>query len=531
MSEDWSIRWKNYWQVNMLAYFPVPYKDELLYSVIARYGVHTGQVDNQKAILKDLYGKTSAVAIPDLPSHLEYFRQNIQTVWQVTVKEIIKRHTLAPIYLPFLPPILAKKIIESMRSAQGGNIHTRCGISASKVPQPQYFRYCPVCVTEQLDIIGEIYWQRAHQIPGINICFKHKCCLVSSGLAFHPKQKHLYRSASKSCIECKPDFVETQNIELLLILRFHELINLGVLTGYSAYQWTLFYRNLAKKLGLMNKTRVDHAAVHDLLSNHWGNTAYSHYLYGKKNSWSINIFRKHRKAFNPLRHLMVWSSLMPDMSTKKIFASVKKLPKNAPEKAVVCVTLGFPGNQLTQEKRRSWMKLKQNNLGVGINEIRAISPGGSIYAWLYRHDYAWLMGNRPPRARDKENHYGVDYVAWDRDCIPVLHDFKSTYAQKLNRQRMTRTLFIKQLPRANSVEKHLNDLPETYNWLLQNSESLEEFQIYRINKVARALIEQHLPIKKWRLLRLAGIRLNRITPRMNHLIQKLETEGNTIDRY
>ena len=55
----------------MLPYFPVPYEDELLYSCIARYGCHTGQAQNQKAVVRDVWGTDSAVAIPDLPSHLQ----------------------------------------------------------------------------------------------------------------------------------------------------------------------------------------------------------------------------------------------------------------------------------------------------------------------------------------------------------------------------------------------------------------------------------------------------------------------------
>ncbi|EHK3106886.1 hypothetical protein MX201_002518 [Salmonella enterica] len=57
----------------MLTYFPVPYEDELLYSCIARYGYHTGQAHNQKAVVRDFWGTDSAVAIPDLPSHLQDF--------------------------------------------------------------------------------------------------------------------------------------------------------------------------------------------------------------------------------------------------------------------------------------------------------------------------------------------------------------------------------------------------------------------------------------------------------------------------
>ena len=52
----------------MLTYFPVPYEDELLYSCVARYALHTGQADNQKAVVRDVFGVGTAVAIPDIPS-------------------------------------------------------------------------------------------------------------------------------------------------------------------------------------------------------------------------------------------------------------------------------------------------------------------------------------------------------------------------------------------------------------------------------------------------------------------------------
>lgn len=88
----------------MLAYFPVAYPDELLYSIIARYALHTGQSGNNKAVLRDVFGSESAVAIPDLPSHLTALTKNLESVWPITTSELIKRHTLAPVYLPFFLP-------------------------------------------------------------------------------------------------------------------------------------------------------------------------------------------------------------------------------------------------------------------------------------------------------------------------------------------------------------------------------------------------------------------------------------------
>ena len=119
----------------MLGYFPVPYQDELLYSMVARYAQHTGLAGNQKAIVREVFSSSTAVAVPDLPSHLNSLVNNIQFVWPTTVMELINSFTLAPIYLPFLSQQQAMKTILSMRSDSGGDIHTRSGIAASAVKQ------------------------------------------------------------------------------------------------------------------------------------------------------------------------------------------------------------------------------------------------------------------------------------------------------------------------------------------------------------------------------------------------------------
>lgn len=100
----------------MLGYFPVPYQDELLYSLVARYAQHTGLVGNQKSIVREVFSSSTAVAVPDLPSHLSSLVNNLQLVWPTSVEELIDSFTLAPIYLPFLSQQQASKTIRSMGS-------------------------------------------------------------------------------------------------------------------------------------------------------------------------------------------------------------------------------------------------------------------------------------------------------------------------------------------------------------------------------------------------------------------------------
>lgn len=505
----------------MLAYFPVPYQDELLYSVIARYGVHTGQTNSQKAVLRDVYGSASAVAIPDLPSHLISLTIQVEDVWSVTATDLIKRYTLGPLYFPFLNSLQTQRIVRSMQSDEGGEIHTRAGIAASSISQPTFFRYCPACVAEQYDTLGEPYWNRLHQITGVNVCIQHQCRLVSSDLYFHPKQKHLYQAATRTALQKSFACEEVPAIVELLVGRFHDLVHLQCIEGYSPYQWTGFYQNLAAQIGLMNGTRVDHSGIREKLFWDWKNTDFQDYVNNLTDGWLVSIFRKHRKSFHPLRHLMVWCSLLPEKSVSEIVRDVASLRVNKPIEPVKNIPSSDSCDSLTQAKRKEWLEVINQKRGCGVKEIRSIDPGGAIYSWLYRHDRGWLKENTPSRVK-ATSRYQVDYTTWDQQNIYALESYRNAVIENESRQRLSSNYLIKQLPRASSIEKHLADLPKTKEWLEINAESVVDFQIFRIDRAAELLREQSKPIIKWRLLRLAGIRPEMITPDIERFIQKLE---------
>ncbi len=153
--------------------------------MIARYSIHTGQTANQKAVIHDVFGKRTVVAIPDLPSHLNAFSARVAVVWSISASSLIRKNTLANLYIPFLSGQQAQLIVSSMKSNFGGNIHTRAGISASSIKTNQYFRYCPICSLEQEKKLGETYWLRKHQLPCIDVCLTHQCELIDSKIPFY----------------------------------------------------------------------------------------------------------------------------------------------------------------------------------------------------------------------------------------------------------------------------------------------------------------------------------------------------------
>ncbi|WP_018416537.1 TnsD family Tn7-like transposition protein [Teredinibacter turnerae] len=507
----------------MLGYFPAPYNDELLYSLIGRYGLHTGLVGNQRALVREVFSSPTAVAVPDLPSHLNALVKNLQLVWPTSVIELINSFTLAPIYLPFLSQQQAKKIICSMSSASGGDIHTRCGLAASAIKMQEYFHYCPKCMKEQKRDHGEHYWRRAHQLPGIAYCGLHSCLLGNSTIHFHPKEKHRYFAAAAAVLDTPSNrHSSLSEPEKALQQRYEELLRAKRLKGLGTNRWTLFYRNLATELGLSRKSRILHQEIHQLLRCKWAGTSFEGQFQGQnEHYWLRNLFRKHRKSFHPLRHLLVTTALVPEWSISQLLNHVRSLP-DAPMEAGDTHKVITVSRYEIKDYRERWGELLKQNPSLGVKALRSLEGGGRIYAWLYRNDKQWLMSNRPSKISKRNHHHTADYKKWDESNVVFLESAYKKMMRVRNRPRLTSTRFIKVLLRSNSVEKHLNDMPKTSQWIESHEETVEDHQLYRLKIACEKIRANNLVIKRWRLLRFACIRKELVTPRIDAEIQKME---------
>lgn len=506
----------------MLAYFPKPYSDELLYSLIARYSVHTGQVDNHKNVVQDVFGKRTAVAIPDLPSRLATFSHRVSSVWQVSVPDLIAQHTLANFYLPFLSEIQAAKIIASMKSDFGGNIHTRVGIAASSIQPSQYFQYCPVCAMEQQHNLGEAYWQRQHQLPCIDVCLRHNCKLIVSLIPFYSMQKHHFQAAETVSKSTQIGSVSLNKREHKLITMCQDLLEAKHIGGCLLNQWTMFYRTLAADSNNMKGNLVDHASFYNRLSNDWLGTHFAKYLpENGGNSWLIQMFRKHRKSFHPIRHLMVWCSFLPDQSLSDILTIVSTFPVKCESKCNRVFEAGQTTNKDVGKQRDAWLQLRAQYPEWGIKALRQCQTGGGLYSWLTRHDKRWLHDNSPIAKRSNLKRYQVNYAQWDENNLVLLNQHSAKLATLKKRPRASKTYLIKQLPRANSVEKHLAELPKTAKWLKLNQEDEVAYRKFRLRIAQKLLEESNLPLQRWRLLRLASIRKEYISQDIEMYIDRL----------
>jgi hypothetical protein len=296
----------------MTSFFPTPYPDELLYSILARYHVRSGNI-SPKTTLLELFGSTTVTATVDLPSHLNALVQNLPPLSKHTVESLIRRYSLYPFYAPFLFPDKAELVYGSMLEHSWGDIHTRVGIMASSVRTPNRLRFCPACFRDEQEKYGEAYWHRLHQLPGVIVCPDHLMLLQESSVAVRGANKHEFIAASED--NCLPKLrqlnYQSDTLKHLVGLAqdVEWLLNNAV-TPEDTASFLGRYKSLLIDTRLATATgRVRQVELIRRFSSFFGRELLklldSDVSYESESSWLSNIVRKHRKTFHPLRHLLL----------------------------------------------------------------------------------------------------------------------------------------------------------------------------------------------------------------------------------
>lgn len=192
----------------MIGFFPAPYPDELLYSVLARYYGKSGYLSYTSAA-NDLFADSKARPDAEFLNPLtpDAYASITRTM---PVEYIVIKHTMFPYYGRFLKLEQRRQALEAI-AAMKTNIRNFMGIPKSREGEGRYLRYCPVCVDSDRKQYGETYWHRIHQMIGVNLCPYHLCRLVNSSLTLSRKASPMLIPAEESapCQE-KPIFSENR---------------------------------------------------------------------------------------------------------------------------------------------------------------------------------------------------------------------------------------------------------------------------------------------------------------------------------
>lgn len=298
----------------MIGFFTDPLRDELLYSACARYHERAGY-RSRESTGSDLFGEARAKVAVDLPCNLATLLATFPPGHRHTADSFIDRHTLLPLYAPFVPPERVRLLREDMRGDRGSSIHGRLGVLTSNI-EVEFLRYCPACVEEDRGRFVT-YWHRLHQAPGVAVCPTHKVFLEDSRLHTRNRDNgEAFVTAERAVGAVTPRRIDESDRGHRALLRIANDVNwllgrpdlsgdqhthrdryVGLLTnaGFSTPSGEV-------RTGDVVRAVSDHYSPEFLESLGCG-------IDGKKYCWIHRLVHNHGRAQHPLQHLLLMQFL------------------------------------------------------------------------------------------------------------------------------------------------------------------------------------------------------------------------------
>src|SRR6266566_2293291 len=303
----------------MICNWPDPHPDELFYSICARYSERV-QYSNSRSVVEEIFGTGSAIACVSLPSHLDYFIAQLPQYRSFDGHRILDEHTLLPFFVPFLPPERHFRLRQDMLGDNGPGVHMRAGLMASRVPLPQWLRYCSQCVEEDRHKYGDCYWHRIHQVPGVEICPLHKTWVRnSSARARNVQTRYEFISAESAIQVTLPESEQFDRNKQFFAILFALALDV---------QWLMDQRNLSQDLKLLQQRyhwrlvdlgistyrgRVDRKALlsrfKQMFDTDLLNLLHCELDENTEDCWLIRLIHKPDNSQHPLHHLLLIHSL------------------------------------------------------------------------------------------------------------------------------------------------------------------------------------------------------------------------------
>ncbi len=150
-----------------MRYFPAPYPDEILGSLLIRACHHLGL--SPRALIHYL-----GDGLGDLSFVYPSFFRGISQLTRIPVEILLAEHTVFP-YVAIGMTLPRRRVLESdwlAGTARGNSVRLRAALGLH-IDELARRRYCQKCCDEDYRHIGESYWHRRHMLPGVFICHKH----------------------------------------------------------------------------------------------------------------------------------------------------------------------------------------------------------------------------------------------------------------------------------------------------------------------------------------------------------------------
>lgn len=494
----------------MIAFFPHPYTDEILYSMIARYHLLSGNaLFRQTAV--ELLGNGHAYSNIVLPANLR--KLSAQTAdYGISYEKLILEHTL----FPYLTAFFRKKDIDKLRAAMEKGIPEYCSLGViDAINRRQHLMFCPKCFSEELQGKGEAYWHRLHQTPGVFACPTHRIALLETPVRYYSSHDRRYLAASTDTIFpafCSPPMSALAEQQAIWIVNDTAFIY----GNYSRIQ-NVFqkhndnFRNLFRRL-LQDKNLVTDGGslriqafreeflaffAQDLLER-------LGLLFddGVKRPWIVSMCRGKTRSTSPLRYIILSRFLCGGLQNLIELAEASDPQSLQYAKRLYHQVADF--EEKRERYRSQWMTVCRKKPDACQNEIRDELP--AAYTWLFRHDKEWLMMHPETRKKRGATKKCVDWTGKDERAEQAIpHAAMRLRASTGKPVRITTTVLLREAGLPEYFSKKWEYLPKTKAAVDQEIENTTQYHVRKMRWAEKELLGRGESAVRWRILRLAGI--------------------------
>jgi hypothetical protein len=289
----------------VIVYFPSPYKDETMYSIIARYSRHIG-VNSRYIVQNELINYVNLVINFEYKTYIGRLTEKLQHFSkEYSCDYFFKNHTTLPFYLPFEDKGTSYEMIrDSTSRIQRKN-------EGKNVPRKEHLYFCSSCLKEQIKSGGEGYWNRLFQIPGVLVCQHHQEVLKKSSVNINRQPLNRFEFPENCDLNSTMNKFEHEVIKELSIITKnidyffkypHEAIGTEIL--YAKYLEFIKIAGLSIPMSkVKEKIRVQinrkfKEQTLMLLNSH-----------PNKHNWLIDFSEKGIKKIHPIRQVLLMITL------------------------------------------------------------------------------------------------------------------------------------------------------------------------------------------------------------------------------
>jgi hypothetical protein len=549
-------------------YFPRPYPEELLYSVLGRLQIHIAE-HSPKRLMSLAFSNPSASATPNLPYRLATLLANVADILELDAGHLITHHTLAPYYAAYRSSDAKLRLRDELLGSVAPYTHLKLGLAASMVRRPGGMQFCPACWDACEQQYGEPCWLRVHQLPGVLLCPSHETPLRSVAFADAGIGRNAFLMPRERVRQlARPvDRLSSKDVEIALRVARASMLLLVQPPRQDANALCKSYRERLRKQGY----GAAHVRQADIERQFWAwmpatlfERLFRTAAVAGEHTWMRAITRKPRKAFQPLQHLL-FQMFLDNVEARSPPLAFGPPPWRCPNwrashfgervvwKAEIFrrksgshagrfhCSCGFvfsmteaslaAGEPVRIIEWGPTFQERAAELWRGGTRIRAIArelrvDSKTVHRLLGIRTRAMpsQKSNRLPDKRTVQERPGEESraapesrprVDWDARDQEICARIEQAAAKLLSADapvRVTRAHVGRMTGDLSLIDKKIARLPRTAKLLEACCESVEAFQIRRIRRAVQCLNAEQTHPARWRVMRLAMLREETLRP-------------------